>query len=132
MGGQDRTADVKMETAALAGVVQLIGRWSHKLKGHRLDSQSGHIPGLQVWSLVWAHTRGNPLIVSLPYQCSSPSFSPSLPRFLKSTSMSLGEDEYIYIKDGNGLWTVQAILNKFSDCILKFPVHTIKKHHSLT
>ena len=41
------------------GQCGLVG-WSisHKLKGHMFDSQSGHMPGLQVQSLVgswWGH-----------------------------------------------------------------------------
>ena len=37
--------------------------WSSlpKVKGHWFDSRSRHLPGLQVWSLVRAHTRGNRL-----------------------------------------------------------------------
>ena len=32
---------------------------SHKMKGHRFDSRSGHMPGLWVQSPVGAHARGN-------------------------------------------------------------------------
>ena len=33
---------------------------SSKVKGHRFDSQSGHMPGLQVQSMVRVHTGSNP------------------------------------------------------------------------
>ena len=32
---------------------------SLKVKGHKFDSCSGHMPRLWVWSLVGAHMRGN-------------------------------------------------------------------------
>ena len=44
---------------ALAGVAQLVGTFSHKSKGCRFDSWSGHMPRLQVWSPVGVSTRGN-------------------------------------------------------------------------
>ena len=44
----------------LTGVALLVGLASScKAKGHCLDSQSRHMPGLQVWSLGGAGTRGN-------------------------------------------------------------------------
>ena len=46
-----------VESMALAGVAQLVRVSSHKPKGHRFDSWSGHLPRLQVQSLVWARTR---------------------------------------------------------------------------
>ena len=44
--------------SALAGVAPLIGVLFFKLKSHGFDSQSGHVLGLQVWSLVGAQTIG--------------------------------------------------------------------------
>ena len=38
---------------------------SHKLKGHRFNSQSGLMPGLQVQSPDWAHSEGIQLMFSL-------------------------------------------------------------------
>ena len=40
-------------------VAQLVRALSHKLKGHRFDSQPGYKPRLQVQSLVRAHMGGN-------------------------------------------------------------------------
>ena len=61
---------------ALAGVAQLVGVSSHNPKGHGLDSQSGHMPGLQVQSPVRMSTGGSTrMSVSLLHKC----FSPSLP-----------------------------------------------------
>ena len=67
---------------ALGSVAQLVGAWSHKQTGRGFDSQSGHVPWLQVWSLV---SRERQLVdVSLSVS--------SLLLSLKSISMSLGED----------------------------------------
>ena len=43
---------LKSTIIALAGVAQLVGMTSHKSKGRKFDSQSGHMPGLwvQSWS----------------------------------------------------------------------------------
>ena len=82
-----------VESMALAGVAQLVRVSSHKPKGHRFDSQSGHIPSLQVPSLVRTHTRRkrsmflSHINVPLP-----PSLSPSLTLSPKSIIMSSGED----------------------------------------
>ena len=48
-----------MPLTALASVAQLVGALSHNSKGLRFDSLSGHMPRLQVWSLVGVHTGGN-------------------------------------------------------------------------
>ena len=45
--------------SALAGMAQSIGALSHTLKVRGFNSQSGHMPRLQVWSLVREFTRGN-------------------------------------------------------------------------
>ena len=50
-------SEIKAE--ALAGVAQLVGASSHKLKGHRFDSRSEHTPEVRVQSLVGACMRGN-------------------------------------------------------------------------
>ena len=50
---------MKMLCSTLASVVQLVGAWSHKLKGCRLDSQPGHMPRLWVQSVVGACVGGN-------------------------------------------------------------------------
>ena len=55
---------------------------SHKLKGHWLDSQSGHMPRLQVQSPVGAGMRGNRLIFPSHIKVSLP-LSLSLPHSLK-------------------------------------------------
>ena len=47
----------------------------YKPKGHRFDSWSGHVPGLQVWSWVGGHMKGNQSMF-LSHQCFS-SFFPS-------------------------------------------------------
>ena len=49
----------KLECAALASVSQLVAASSCKPKHRRLDSQSGHVAGLWVWTPVRARTRGN-------------------------------------------------------------------------
>ena len=41
---------IKKNQSALASMAQLVGVLSHKLKDHGFNSQSGHIPRLQVWS----------------------------------------------------------------------------------
>ena len=58
---------IKTIHLALAGVAHLVGASSHKLKRHRFSSWSGHIPRLQVRSLVGALTRGSwPILLNLP------------------------------------------------------------------
>ena len=44
---------------ALAGVAQLVGASSCKLKGHRFYSRSEHMPRFRVWSRVRAPTGGD-------------------------------------------------------------------------
>ena len=76
----------------LASMAQLVGALFHKPKSCRFNSQSGHMPGLQVRSLVWARMRGNRLVllshINVFLLLSLPPF-PSL----KSLSMSSGEDK---------------------------------------
>ena len=70
---------------------QLVGASSLRLKGHGFDSQSGHIPGLQVDP--WTCTYEKATNVSLSHQCFSLSLSPSPPApFFKSNEkISLDE-----------------------------------------
>ena len=51
----------------LAGVAQLVGAAAGALKGRGFDSWSGHVPGLQVQSLVGAH---QPMFLSLSFSLS--------------------------------------------------------------
>ena len=44
----------KSHKRVLAVVAKLVGVLSYKMKGYRFSSQSGHMPGLQVQSLVTA------------------------------------------------------------------------------
>ena len=45
-----------------------------KEKGHWFDPQSGHMPGLQVWSLARERARGNrSMFLSLSFSLPSPS-----------------------------------------------------------
>ena len=60
-------------------VAQLVRALSHKLKGHRFDSQPGYKRRLQVQSLVRAHMRDN---LSM-FLCLSPSLLPPLPKINK-------------------------------------------------
>ena len=71
---------------ALAGVNQLIGVSSHRLKGLGFDSWSGNIPGLQFQSLVRVPTRRQPVDWSLPLSLSLslPHFPPCLKKQRKS------------------------------------------------
>ena len=70
---------IKLVVAALASVAQLVGVSSSKLEGWGFDSQSGHMPGFWVWSLVGALTGGNQsMFLSLPFMFLSLSLSPSL------------------------------------------------------
>ena len=62
---------------ALAGVAQLAGTLSPKLEGSGFNSQSVHIPGLQVPSQP-GHIMRQWIDDSLSNQCFSP-LSPSLP-----------------------------------------------------
>ena len=63
---------IKIGLAALTGVAQWLGIVQ---QGKRLlvHSQSGHVTGWQVWSLVWAHMGGDgcffliSMFLSLPY-----------------------------------------------------------------
>ena len=49
----------------------------HKAKSHQFNSQSGNMPGLQVWSPVRVHKRGNQLIFLSHIDVSPPLFSHS-------------------------------------------------------
>ena len=49
----------KFSGQALAGVAQLVGVSSPKLKGHGFDTWSGHMPRLWVLAQVRVCTRGN-------------------------------------------------------------------------
>ena len=68
---------------ALANMGHMVGALSHKLKGRRFDSLSGHMPGLRVLSPGWGAYVRQPIDVSRPL---------SFPLSLKSVSMSLGEN----------------------------------------
>ena len=81
----------------MASVAQLVGVPSHTQKGYGFDSQSGHIPRLQVQSLVWVHMipgtgvyERQPIDVPLSYQCVCVcvSLSVSLPHPLPPSSLS--------------------------------------------
>ena len=76
----------KKECLALVGVAQLGGALSQGLKGHGFDSQSGHKPRLQVWSLVKEYEKATSQcfsFLSMPV-CLSVSLSPHpLPYSLK-------------------------------------------------
>ena len=64
----------------LASVDQLMGALSSKPKGCGLDSWSGDMPRLQVWSPVSMDGYKSQLTdVSLSHQCFFSSLSPSLP-----------------------------------------------------
>ena len=63
-------------SSARASVAQLVRASSHK-PGRGFDFQSGHMPGLRVWSPVQAHRRGNRLMFLFHTDVSLPlSFSP--------------------------------------------------------
>ena len=66
---------------ALASVAQLVGSLLCKPKAYGFDSWSGHRPGLQVWSLVVAHTEA-------PDQCFSVSLPVPPPAHSSSLSLS--------------------------------------------
>ena len=69
---------------------------AHRPKRYRFNSRSGHIPRLCVWFPVRAHTRRQPINVSVSHRCCtlSPSLSPflppSLPLSLKAMKNVLG------------------------------------------
>ena len=99
-----------MRLLVLAGVAQLVGASSCKPKGHGDNSQSGHIPGLQVRYPVGAFARGNLLMFLSHIDVSLPPF-PSL----KSISMSLGEDEktkVLNVGQNNNILKEQTKINK--------------------
>ena len=50
---------LKRQLSALTSMAKLVGASSVNQKGHWFDSQSRHIPGLQVQSLVGARARGS-------------------------------------------------------------------------
>ena len=62
---KDLTLLIKIKTA-LASVGQLVGMSSSALKGHRFNSQSGHIPRQWIQSPVGAHMQSNRLISLSP------------------------------------------------------------------
>ena len=68
-------------------LAQLFGAMSHPPKGCGFDSQLGHIPRLQIWSLVCVYMGGNQLM----FLSLSLSFFPSL-SLLKVINIFLGED----------------------------------------
>ena len=71
---------------ALVGGAQLVGALPYRSKGHRFDSQSKHMPGLRVWSLVGAPTIGNRSMFLSHVDVSLP------PLPLKPICMSWGAD----------------------------------------
>ena len=72
-------------------MAQLVGVSSHKLKGRRFDSWSGHITRLLAWFPVEAHRANQSMSVTWIFLSHSPSFALSL----KSTKICLGEDQKI-------------------------------------
>ena len=59
-----------------ACVAQLVGALSHKQKGYRFESWSGHMPGLWVWSPVGVRMRSNWSIFLSHIDVSLPLFHP--------------------------------------------------------
>ena len=58
---------------ALTGVAQLVGCRPAKAEGRRFNPWLGHMLGLQAWSPVGAHVRGNQLMfLSLSFSIPSP------------------------------------------------------------
>ena len=84
--GEEINIPSKIMTVALASVGQLVGVPSCEPKACRFNSQSGHMPGLWIWSPVRVRRE---IDVSLSQWCVSHPLSPSLPISLKSISMSL-------------------------------------------
>ena len=84
-------------------MAQFVGSLPYKLKGHKFESQSGHMPVLWVRSPVGVHARGSQLMflshinVSLSLSLSPPTPPRRLPLSLKSMSTCLGEDLKNYI-----------------------------------
>ena len=74
------------------GSDRLVGASSRRLKGCWFNSWPGHMPRLQVWSLVEIHTKGNQSMFLLHIDISLSLLSPPLPLSLKSISMASGED----------------------------------------
>ena len=72
-------------------MAQLVGVLSYTTKVCRFDSWSGHIPRLQVRSLVGLLMRGN-IPMFLPHVSLSPSSPPSVPLSLKSINIFSNED----------------------------------------
>ena len=73
-------------------VAKLVGMSSHKPKGCRFNSWSGHMPRLWVWSLVGAHTELINWYFSLPLMSLSLSFCQSL-RLINISSSDNGRKE---------------------------------------
>ena len=76
---------------------QLVGVWSRRPEGHGLDSQSGHMPRLWIWSPGVRVSVGGSRLMFL-------SLLPSFPLSLKSMHISSGEGlkkkEVACINDG--------------------------------
>ena len=71
---------------------------SHKVKGYWLDSQSGHVTGLQVQFPVRVHMRGNQLMFLSHVDVSLPLFIPSFPSLWKQIIFSKVLIHLKYIK----------------------------------
>ena len=106
-----------IKTQALASVAQLVGESSHRPKGCRLDSQSGHIPKMWVPSPVWVVTVRQPIDVSLSHQSISSLSAPSPTSFLceNNEKMSSGEDKKNFF---NSLQTKGIRKLKLKLCII--------------
>ena len=91
---------IKRNTYYPGQVAQLVGAQSHRLKGHRLDSLSGHIPRFWVQSLARAHT-GNNLLMFLSHINVSLSLPLPSSLCLKSINTFLGKDYKTQTEDLN-------------------------------
>ena len=66
----------KNNIGTLASMAQVVGALSHRPKGHKFNSQSGHMPRLWVQSPVRAHITGNQsMFLSLSLLSPFPSLS---------------------------------------------------------
>ena len=99
---------------ALAAVAQLVAVPSHTPKGCRFDSRSGHLPRLQVWSLVGLQMEGNQSMF-LSHFSLSPSPSLSLSFSLSNEKMCSDEDTNIYFL----ATCFQCPSNSFRKCWIK-------------
>ena len=75
---------------ALGSVAQLAGASSCRWKGHRFNSQSWHMPRLQVWSPVRVRIRRQPINIYLLHQCFPLSPPSSLPKSSENNALWLG------------------------------------------